>query len=75
MRACILIGPKEAPKSISDRAPRVCGGTGSQLAEIMAQTGWQAHTVRGFISILGSKAGLTVESSESASGERYYKIR
>ena len=27
------------------------------LAEIMEATGWQAHTVRGFVSILGSKGG------------------
>jgi Protein of unknown function (DUF3489) len=25
--------------------------------EIMEATGWQAHTVRGFVSVLGSKSG------------------
>jgi hypothetical protein len=47
---------------------------GATLAEIMAVTKWQAHTVRGFVSILGSKGGENVESSKSADGERTYKI-
>ena len=47
---------------------------GVTLAEIMEATDWQAHTVRGFISILGSKGGLNIESSKSASGERTYKV-
>jgi hypothetical protein len=47
---------------------------GATLAEIMKATGWQPHTVRGFVSLLGSKGGQTVESSKSAAGERSYKI-
>ena len=35
---------------------------GVTLDEIMKATGWQAHTVRGFISIAGSKLGLKIES-------------
>ena len=41
----------------------------------MKATGWQAHTVRGFISgTLGKKMGLTVASIKSDSGERTYSI-
>ena len=47
---------------------------GATLAEIMAATEWQAHTVRGFVSILGSKGGEKIESSKNAAGERTYKI-
>jgi hypothetical protein len=47
---------------------------GATLAEIMAVTEWQAHTVRGFVSILGSKGGEKIESSKNAAGERMYKI-
>ena len=47
---------------------------GANLAEIMQATAWQAHTVRGFVSILGSKGGLKIESSKSAAGERSYRI-
>ena len=47
---------------------------GATLAEIMAATKWQAHTVRGFVSILGRKGGEKIESSKSDAGERTYKI-
>jgi hypothetical protein len=47
---------------------------GVTLAEIVETTGWQKHTVRGFVSILGSKGGEKVESSKNASGERTYRI-
>ena len=47
---------------------------GATLAEIMATTGWQAHTVRGFVSILGSKGGEEIESPKNAAGERTYEI-
>jgi hypothetical protein len=47
---------------------------GATLPEIMKTTGWQAHTTRGFVSILGSKGGEKIESSKNAAGERTYKI-
>ena len=47
---------------------------GATLTEIMQATGWQKHTVRGFVSILGSKGGHKIESSKNAAGERTYHI-
>ena len=47
---------------------------GATLAEMMETTGWQPHTVRGFVSILGSKGGEKIESSKNTAGERTYKI-
>jgi len=47
---------------------------GATLPEIMAVSKWQPHTVRGFVSILGSKGGEKIESSKNAAGERTYKI-
>ena len=48
---------------------------GATLAEIMKATGWQAHSVRGFISgALGKKMGMTVESTKRQDGERVYSI-
>jgi hypothetical protein len=48
---------------------------GCTLAEIMKATGWQAHTVRGFVSgTLGKKMGLTVTSTKNDQGERTYSL-
>jgi hypothetical protein len=47
---------------------------GVTLAEIMEATGWQKHTVRGFVSILGSKGGEKIESSKNTASERSYRI-
>ena len=47
---------------------------GATLPEIMKATGWQPHTVRGFVGILGSKGGEKIESSKNAAGERTYRI-
>jgi hypothetical protein len=47
---------------------------GVTLAQIREATGWQAHTVRGFVSLLGSKSGEKIESSQSTAGERTYRI-
>src|SRR5436190_873003 len=47
---------------------------GATLAQIVEATGWQKHTIRGFVSLLGSKGGEKVESSKSTAGERTYRI-
>ena len=46
----------------------------SQGRDAGEATGWQKHTVRGFVSILGSKGGQKIESSKNAAGERSYRI-
>ena len=46
---------------------------GATLDEIMTATGWQKHTVRGFIAILGKK-GTKIESFKSEAGARTYKV-
>jgi Protein of unknown function (DUF3489) len=47
---------------------------GAPLAQIMKATGWQAHSVRGFISIAARKNGLKIESAKSEAGERVYRL-
>ena len=47
---------------------------GATLAEIMDNTGWQAHTVRGFMAGAMKKAGHNVESFKPEGGQRTYRI-
>jgi Protein of unknown function (DUF3489) len=46
---------------------------GATLAELMEATGWQPHSVRGFISTLQSKHGVAITSSKNEAGERVYQ--
>jgi hypothetical protein len=49
---------------------------GATSTEIMKSTGWQAHSVRGFLSgTVGKKMGLTVSSTKGEDGERTYSIK
>jgi hypothetical protein len=42
----------------------------------MKATGWQSHSVRGFVSgSLGKAMGLKVESNKRADGQRVYKLK
>ena len=60
------------------KAARVCTllsrPQGATLNEIRNETGWQAHTVRGFISRNLSKPGRKVRSFERE-GERVYRLK
>ena len=76
-----LRSKKPASKPKADRANKkaeviamIKRAKGATLAEIMAATGWQAHTVRGFVSILGSKGGEKIESAKNDAGDRSYRI-
>ena len=49
---------------------------GATLAELMQATGWQAHSVRGFISgAVSKKMGLQVASTKRDDGQRVYTVR
>jgi hypothetical protein len=49
---------------------------GATLAELMKTTGWQAHSVRGFLSgTVSKKLGLAVTSAKIEDGERTYSIK
>ena len=80
---------KQAPPASTEAKPIARGGTakatvlamiqrqgGATLDEIMATTGWQKHTIRGFISVAPKRAGLTVTSTRRESDKaRVYEAR
>ena len=48
---------------------------GATLKELMKATGWQVHSVRGFLSgALGKKMGLKVGSTRAEGEERRYSV-
>lgn len=48
---------------------------GATIAQMMASTGWQAHTVRGAISgMVKKRLGCKVETEQGADGQRTYRI-
>lgn len=46
---------------------------GTSIAEIMALTGWQAHSVRGLFAGTLKKRGIVVTSEKTEGGERVYR--
>jgi hypothetical protein len=66
--------PRESTKEalLMDMLRRPEGAT---IAQIMAATGWLAHTCRGaFAGALKKKRGLTIISEKAHGGERVYRI-
>ena len=60
-------------KKILDLLKRPGGVTAKQLVQV---TGWQPHSVRGFLSgIVSKKMGLTVTSTRGDTGDRTYSVR
>jgi hypothetical protein len=58
---------------VLDLLKRLGGVTANEL---MKATGWQPHSVRGFLSgTINKKMGLAVISSKAESGERSYSIK
>ncbi|MDE3159598.1 MAG: DUF3489 domain-containing protein, partial [Acidobacteriota bacterium] len=49
---------------------------GATLKELMKATGWQPHSVRGYLSgAVGKKMGLKLESTKAEGNERSYSIK
>lgn len=48
---------------------------GATLAEIQKTTGWQPHSVRGFLSTAAKKHNLQIESTRTEGGDRLYRVQ
>jgi hypothetical protein len=49
---------------------------GASLKDLLKATGWQPHSVRGFLSgTVAGKMGLKILSSKTESGERRYSVK
>ena len=82
-------GAKAAHKATAATAARVRPGSktakvldlvkrsgGATLKQLMKATGWQAHSVRGFISgTLGKKLKLKIDSFQTEKGDRTYRVK
>ena len=68
-------GAREGSKAakVLDSLKRPNGAT---LKELMKATGWQPHSVRGFLSgTISKKMGLTLNSTKAEDGERTYSVK
>ena len=78
---------KKAPKATNEKGARdgskaaqvldlLKRTEGATLAEVMKATGWQAHSVRGFLSgTVSKKLRLAVTSAKVKDGERTYSVK
>jgi hypothetical protein len=63
------------PESKSAKVLELIGrAKGATLAEIVKATGWQKHTIRGFLSIAAKKHAIHIESAKNDAGDRVYSI-
>jgi len=63
--------PEVRPGTAKAKVISLLGRTGgASLEEICNKTEWQPHTVRGFISLLGTKNGYVITSSRREGEER-----
>ena len=66
--------PRKASKVRDEVVKLLSRAGGATLAELTKAFKWQAHSVRGFISVLASKHGFKIESFK-VDGVRTYKIK
>ena len=79
-RAAVRRGPKIVGPRPASKTARILAllkrPQGVGLKELLKATGWQPHSIRGFLSgtVVG-RMGLKVSSTKSESGERRYAVK
>ena len=64
-----------APSKVEKILKLLQRSTGATIAELAKATGWQEHSVRGFMSgTLKKKQGLEIKSSKEADKDRRYVV-
>ena len=68
--------PKWRPGSKTDQVIKLLARSeGATISQLMEQTGWQQHTVRGTLAgSLKKRLGLTIDSEKAAGQDRVYRI-
>lgn len=61
----------KGPTKLDQIAGLLAQGKGASIAEIMAATGWQQHSVRGAMAGALKKRGLVITSHKEANVRRY----
>ena len=68
------LGPAEANTKQAQVIAMLCSPSGATIDAMMRMTGWQQHSVRGFLaSVVRKKLGLDLRSEPAESG-RLYRI-
>lgn len=70
------VSKKRADNSKSDSVlKKLRSARGVTVGQMMESTGWQAHSVRGFLSaVVRKKLGLTLMSEVGKDGQRRYRV-
>lgn len=73
-----ITAKKPAPAKARTKTEQVLGllgrPSGASIAEMMKSTGWQAHSVRGFLAGSLKKKGHAVTSELAQGGVRRYRL-
>ena len=65
----------KVPSKLDQVEALLLAPAGASIAELMAATGWQQHSVRGAMAGALKKRGLTISSDKSDGTRRYSAIK
>jgi len=75
VKATVPVKPERGNRKRDDIIALLSSPAGATLPQLMAATGWQKHSVRGFLSgTLNKRMGLKLSSLKNEAGERLYRV-